>query len=97
MGAVRVGETQEEVIASSVTAWPPENRYVVTAQVIGPTQQFSPVRDAVADVIDARVTLGQHDGVMVVVTAEPGALAQEPVGNVEAERLGVELDHFFQT
>src|SRR5258708_39500829 len=38
--AIRVGETQEEVVARAVASRTPEDRALLTTQIIGPGQQF---------------------------------------------------------
>ena len=69
MNAVGIGEAHEEIIACSMTPRPPQERCMTAAQMIGPTQQFGAVRDALAYVINRWLALREHERMMVGVAA----------------------------
>src|SRR5947207_4117537 len=95
MHAFGIGEAQEEIIARSMTTRPPQDRSLLSAQVVSPCQQFRPGGDAVTDMIDILLALHNYQRVMIAVAAHPDTFAQQPVGDVEPQCLCIKLDHSF--
>ena len=91
-----VGDTQEEILASAMTAGTPENGGLMAAQVVAPCQQFGAIEDAVAYVIDIHLPLDKGDRVVVSIAAQPDTFAQQPVRDIESQGFGVKVDHLLQ-
>src|SRR5579885_2458038 len=96
MYAISISKTYKKIIARTVATRPPENRYLLIAEMVAPAQQLGSIDDVEAEMVNAWLAQNKHDGVMGIVAAQPGTFAQEPVGEIEAERFGIEFNHCIQ-
>src|SRR5262245_57326467 len=76
MCAFRVGKAQEQVIPCTMTTRRPENRRLLTAQIIGPDQQLLTCGNTIANMIDIRLPFHNNESVVITVAAEPDAFTQ---------------------
>src|SRR5947209_2381246 len=97
MHTLGIGKTQEEIVAGAMATGTPEDGTLLATQVVRPGEHLRASGDTIANMIDIWLALRQNERMMVITAAQPHALAEQPVRDIKAQRLRIELDHRFKT